>query len=201
VSSRAPAVHGRRRLAVLIAFVALAAVAFAVLSPKANQAVNELVLPLRYENIIRQQAREKELDPALIAAVIFAESHFREGRTSSAGAEGLMQITPATASDIARRSGGNAFRVEDLHTPQVNISYGAYHLRYLLRHYGGNTGLAVAAYNAGEGNVDRWLTKAAANGEPLTVDAIPFPETRAYVDKVKKARRDYRKTYEKELGL
>ena len=182
-------------------FVALAAVAFALLSPRAQRAVNELVLPLRYENIIRQQAREKGLDPALIAAVIFAESHFREGRTSSAGAQGLMQITPATAADIARRSGGSAFQVQDLHTPQVNISYGAYHLRFLLRHYGGNVGLAVAAYNAGPTNVDRWLVEAASEGRPLTVQAIPFPETRAYVAKVKKARGDYRREYRRELGL
>ena len=96
---------------------------------RVDKAVTEISYPLRYDDIIRQQARAKNIDPALIAAVIYAESGFIAGRTSSAGAEGLMQITPETARDIARRSGGTAFTIEDLATPQINISYGSYLLR------------------------------------------------------------------------
>ena len=98
-----------------------------------------------------------------------------------------MQITPATAGDIARRSGGIAFEVADLATPQVNIAYGSYHLRYLLDRYGGNETLALAAYNGGEGNVDRWIAEARSRGRALTIDAIPFGETRAYVRKSQRA--------------
>ena len=127
--------------------------------PTLDHAVQEITLPLRHEDIIRQQAREKGLDPALIAGVIYAESHFRD-QTSHAGAKGLMQITPATAKFIARLSGGTAFELDDLATPQVNISYGTYYLRYLLDRYGGNVALALAAYNGGEGNVDRWIAEA-----------------------------------------
>jgi soluble lytic murein transglycosylase len=169
--------------------------------PLFHQAVREITLPLRHEDIIRQQAAKKDLDPSLIAGVIYAESHFRDGQTSAAGAEGLMQLTPQTARDIARKSGGTAFNVADLGTPQVNISYGAYYLRYLLDRYAGNETFALAAYNGGEGNVDRWIVAARSRNEALTIDAIPFSETRAYVRRVESAKRRYRATYRAELGL
>ncbi len=195
-SSTQMAVRRRRRVAALLAFLALVVVAFAVVLPVADKAVKEVTLPLRHEDIIRQQARDKGLDPSLIAAVIYAESHFRD-QTSHAGARGLMQITPQTADEIARRSGGTEFEQGDLATPQINISYGSWYLRWLLDHYGGNETLAIAAYNAGTGNVDRWI---AAN-PGMDADEIPFPETREYVDKVLDARADYRKEYRRELGL
>ena len=190
------AVRRRRRLATLLGFVAVVVIGFAVLMPVADKAVKEVTLPLRHEDIIRQQARDKDLDPSLIAAVIYAESHFRD-QTSAAGARGLMQITPQTADEIARRSGGTEFEQGDLATPQINISYGSWYLRWLLDHYGGNETLAVAAYNAGTGNVDHWI----AEDPGLKARDIPFPETRAYVDKVLDARREYRVEYQRELGL
>jgi soluble lytic murein transglycosylase len=112
-----------------------------------------------------------------------------------------MQLTPRTAHDIARRSGGTAFRTDDLGTPQVNIAYGAYYLRYLLGRYGGNEALALAAYNGGEGNVDRWINSAMQDERSFGVRDIPFPETRAYVQTVERAQRQYRRTYRHELGL
>ena len=117
---------------------------------KVDQAIQELTLPLRHEDIIRQQAREKGMEPALIAAVIYSESRFRD-QTSEAGARGLMQITPETAMDIARRSEAQTFVLKDLADPQINISYGTYHLRDLLELYDGNEVAALAAYNAGPG--------------------------------------------------
>jgi soluble lytic murein transglycosylase len=191
----------RRRLRAALAAIALAVIAIVLAWPLFHHAVREISLPLRHEDIIRQQAQEKRIDPALLAGVIYAESHFIDDRTSSAGAVGLMQLTPETARYIARRSGGTTFRVEDLGTPQVNISYGAWLLRYLLERYGGNEAFALAAYNAGEGNVDRWIDAARRRGEALEVEAIPFPETRAYVGRVLDARGDYRDAYAHELGL
>jgi soluble lytic murein transglycosylase len=191
----------RRRLLAILAAGALAACAALILEPLFHQAVQEIALPLRHEDIIRQQARDKGLDPSLVAAVIYAESRFIDGRTSSAGAEGLMQLTPGTAHYIARKSGGTQFRESDLATPQVNIAYGAFYLRYLLRHYGGNETLALAAYNAGEGNVDRWVADARGRERSLTIAAIPFSETRSYVRKVLGARTDYRTQYRHQLGL
>ena len=197
-SARRRAVRRRR-----LGLGAVLAVALGVVLawPLFHNAVREISLPLRHEDIIRQQAEEKGLDPALLAAVIYAESRFRDGRTSPAGAKGLMQLTPETARYIARKSGGTAFVVDDLATPQVNISYGAWYLRYLLERYGGDRAMALAAYNAGLGNVDRWVAAARARGGELTVEAIPFPETRAYVERVLDARRRYRDAYAHELGL
>jgi soluble lytic murein transglycosylase len=198
---RGPAGLLRRRL-LLVAFVlAATAAAMAVLSPWADKAVQEIRLPLRHDDIIRQQAYDKNLDPSLIAAVIYVESRFRD-QTSHAGAKGLMQLMPSTADYIARKSGGTEFVQGDLATPQINIAYGSWYLRYLLERYHGNTVLALAAYNAGEGKVDEWWRNAADNGERFRVaDHIPFPETRDYVGKVLEARRAYRREYARELGL
>jgi soluble lytic murein transglycosylase len=192
--------QGLRRLALLLAVVG-GAVAIVLASPWADQAVQEVTLPLHHEDIIRQQADDKDLDPALIAGVIFAESHFRD-QTSHAGAEGLMQLMPETADYIAEKSGGTAFVRGDLATPQVNIAYGSWYLRYLLDKYDDRVVLALAAYNAGQGNVDRWLADVGARGEQFrAADHIPFPETRSYVRTVLEARDDYRHEYAAELGL
>jgi soluble lytic murein transglycosylase len=191
----------RRRLGLLVA-VGLAALAAAVVTgagPFGDALREAVTLPLRHDDIIRQQAADKDLDPALIAAVIYEESRFRD-QTSSAGARGLMQITPDTADFIARRSGGTRFVQKDLATPQINISYGAWFLRYLIDHYEGNETLAVAAYNAGLTNVDGWVDRA---GGPDAFDAardIPFPETRAYVQNVAESRESYREHHSDDLG-
>lgn len=186
---RAFAVAGLLALGALVVVLALGPL---------NDTIRELTLPLRHDDIIRQQAAQKHVDAALIAAVIYEESKFRD-QTSHAGARGLMQITPETARFIAHRSGGFRFQQGDLATPQINISYGTYYLRYLIDHYGGNETLGVAAYNAGQTNVDRWVRAAGGPGSFHRAD-IPFPETRGYVDGVMKHRHDYRHHYGHELG-
>lgn len=112
-----------------------------------------------------------------------------------------MQITPDTAKFIANKSGGTAFTVADLATPKVNIAYGSWYLRYVMQRYDGNEVLALAAYNAGEGNVDKWVAAAGAAGHDFGLSDIPFPETRAYVENVLASRGEYRTTYARELGL
>jgi soluble lytic murein transglycosylase len=189
----------RRRLRLVIGLGAVLFVGFLLVKPLFNKAVNELTLPLHHQDIIRQQAHKKNLDPALIAAVIYAESKF-DPRPSPAGAQGLMQILPQTAEFLAHRSGATTFTTADLATPQVNIAYGSYYLRYLLDEYRGRTLLALAAYNGGEANVNRWIADARSQGHSLTVDDIPFAETRAYVVKVLQKQQDYRRTYASELG-
>jgi soluble lytic murein transglycosylase len=135
-----------------------------------------------------------------VAGVIYAESRFTDA-TSHAGARGLMQITPATADYIAHKSGGTKFEQGDLATPQINISYGSWYLRYLLDRYDGNVVLALCAYNGGEGNVDKWLQEAHVADTAFTMERVPFAETREYVRRVLDARTSYRKQYARELGL
>jgi soluble lytic murein transglycosylase len=185
----------RRRFLALGAVAALIGVfvAAVIVSGLFDQALKELTLPLRHEDVIRQQAEEKGVDAALIAAVIYSESKFSD-QTSSAGARGLMQITPEAARYIEKQSGGTTFRLSDLSDPELNIRYGTFLLRELLDRYDGDEAAALAAYNAGPGNADKW------GGAELTVESIPFPETRAYVEEVLEKRDEYRREYATELG-
>jgi soluble lytic murein transglycosylase len=168
--------------------------------PPFDDAVQEVTLPLRHDDVIRQQAEDKDLDPALIAAVIYQETRFLP-RPSPAGAQGLMQIMPGTARFIARRSGGTEFEIRDLDTPQINIAYGSWYLRYLLDRYDGDEVLALAAYNAGMTNVDSWVARA-GGAEAFDPGAdIPFAETRIYVREVLAHRDEYEARWGDELGL
>jgi len=145
--------------------------------------------PLRYSEYVRVHARENGLDPALLAAVIYQESKFDTDARSSSGAIGLMQLTPSTAHGIAIRTGGAAFHTSDLYNPEINIRYGAWYLADLYQKYGKES-LVLAAYNAGQGNVDRWR----ARGEP-----IQFPETKAYVSRVEHLQRVYHSAWHSSL--
>jgi soluble lytic murein transglycosylase len=184
----------RRRLLIGGAALAVGIVAGVLLARGTiDKAIQELTLPLRHEDVIRQQAREKGVDAALIAAVIYSESKFNDS-TSSAGARGLMQITPETAREIERHSGGTTFELGDLSDPEINIRYGTFRLRELLDRFDGDVVAVLAGYNAGPTNADRW------GGSELTVEGIPFPETRAYVEEVLDKQRAYRDEYPRELG-
>ncbi|MHB1468096.1 MAG: lytic transglycosylase domain-containing protein [Solirubrobacteraceae bacterium] len=186
----------RLRLAVVLGALAAVAVGLA-LTAKVGP---ELRLPLADQALIRAQAQQKHLDPALIAAVIYAETKF-VARESSAGAEGLMQLLPSTAEDLAHRTGGIDFKVTDLGDPEVNIAYGSYYLRYLLNHYGGQELPAIAAYNAGMTRVDEWVARAKSGGRTLSAVEIPYPQTREYVRKVISAQSEYRRIYPRQLGI
>jgi soluble lytic murein transglycosylase len=147
--------------------------------------------PLEYEHIVRGHAENYDLDAALLAAVIYRESKFDVDARSDSGAIGLMQLLPATAEGIALNTGGSRFRVDDLYDPEINVRYGSFYLRRLLRKYGDER-LALAAYNAGQTNVDGWVAEGGG---------IRFPETREYVEDVLETRDIYARAYASELGL
>jgi soluble lytic murein transglycosylase len=147
--------------------------------------------PLRYSNNVRVYASQDHLDAALLAAVIESESKFNPNARSQAGAVGLMQLTPSTAKGIAQYTGGSRFQVSDLTNPDINIRYGAWYLGHLFEKYHGNERLALAAYNAGEDNVDRWQQEHVG---------IQFAETRSYVNKVERLKKIYRRAYASQLG-
>jgi soluble lytic murein transglycosylase len=146
--------------------------------------------PLSYEQIVRGHARNYDLEPALLAAVIYQESKFDAEARSDAGAVGLMQLQPETAKGIALRTGGSKFRVDDLTNPEINVRYGSWYLRHLIDKYGDEE-LALAAFNAGQGNVDSWRREG---------KGIAFAETRHYVDRVQELKAIYRDAYASELG-
>ena len=145
--------------------------------------------PLEYAHILRGHARNHDLDPALLAAVVYVESRFDPNARSEAGAVGLMQLLPATAKGIALRTGGTRFVVADLRDPEINVRYGSWYLDHLRDRYGG-TRLALAAYHAGQGNVERWQREGLG---------IVFAETRAYLKEVERVRRVYESAYPREL--
>jgi soluble lytic murein transglycosylase len=140
--------------------------------------------PLRYEHIVRGHAQNYDLDPALVAAVIYQESKFRPDARSDSGAIGLMQLLPETAEGIATRTGGTNFERDDLLDPEINVRYGSWYLRHLLDKYGSEED-ALAAYNGGQGNLDRGIVHA---------------ETEHYVERVLELRGIYRDAYASELG-
>jgi soluble lytic murein transglycosylase len=147
--------------------------------------------PLRYEQIVVSHAENYRLDPQLVAAVIYQESKFDADAVSDSGAVGLMQLLPETGQGIADRTGGDHWRPEDLRNPELNVRYGSWYLRHLLDKYGDEE-LALAAYNAGQANVDRWRKEGSG---------IQFAETRHYVDRVQELKRVYAHAYAGELGL
>jgi soluble lytic murein transglycosylase len=177
-------------LSVLV-LVAAAGGAFAYVQETQPPWYERLRYPLSYDHIVVGHAANYDLDPALLAAVIYRESKFDAGARSASGAIGLMQLLPDTAKGIALHPGGSRFRVADLYDPEINVRYGAFYLRRLLTKYGDER-LALAAYNAGQANVDEWR----AQGK-----GIVFTETREYVDSVLKTRDIYADAYRKELGL
>jgi soluble lytic murein transglycosylase len=178
-----------RKLLWVVALAAVAAAALGYVLRTTPPWYERIRYPLHYSEYIRVHAKEHRLDPALMAAVIYQESKFRPSVESSSGAIGLMQLTPDTARGIAIRTGGNAFETSDLYNAEINIRYGAWYLDNLFAKYHDER-LVLAAYNAGQGNVDRWLAHH---------ESIQFSETRAYVSRVERLKGVYAKAWHSQL--
>jgi soluble lytic murein transglycosylase len=178
----------RRRGAALLVVFALVALLGALTAP---DLVRQVTHPLEYEAEIRASATEFGVEPSLVAAVIKAESRFDPEATSSRGAYGLMQLLPETARFVSERTGISA----DYRDPETNIRIGTRYLSYLQSRYAGDQRLALAAYNSGEGRVDRWLSR----GDFDVSRDIPFAETRDYVRNVTESQRVYEDLYGENL--
>lgn len=139
--------------------------------------------PIAYEQEVAEAAGYFQVDPFLILAVMKIESDFNPERSSPKGAEGLMQLMPETAQWIKKKS-GLPFLQGDVNQPRTNIWLGTWYLAFLLEKYGGDHVKVLAAYNAGQGNVDRWIEGGIWDGQAATLDQIPFGETRHYVKRV-----------------
>ena len=174
-----------RRLAIAVAVLLAAGGAVLYLQRAEPPWYARIRYPLDYAEIVRGHAAHYRLDPALLAAVIEQESKFDATARSSAGAIGLMQLTPQTAEGIAQYTGGKGFVLSDLNDPEINVRYGAWYLRHLLDKYGDER-TALAAYNAGQRNVDDWRARGVG---------IQFAETRHFVERVEQLKKTYRHAY------
>ena len=190
----------RRLLAALLALAVVAAAGFAWVDHAQPGWWVRLRYPLYYRDSIVGYGRKYHLDPALIAAVVYEESHFRANSRSSAGAIGLMQLLPSTARGIAAHTGGTKFDPRhDLYDADLNLRYGSWYLAHLRQKYADRPDaddLALAAYNAGQANVDEWISQTPP-GQPVHVR---FAATRDYVRDVNRLESLYRKAYGDQLG-
>lgn len=161
--------------------------------PRVQRDVMELRFPLRYEMLIERYSEERDLDPFLVKGLIQAESSFRSDAVSPVGASGLMQIMPNTGAWLAELM-GISFEPSDLFNPAYNIRMGTFYLRRLINTFE-HVDTALAAYNAGMGNVNGWLGDERYSNDGETLHTIPFRETREYVQRVNRYMEIYRELY------
>jgi soluble lytic murein transglycosylase len=159
-----------------------------------------ILYPLNYFETIRKEAERRQLDPYLVASIIRQESGFEPTVVSSAGAVGLMQIMPGEAAMIASSAGIGGMTREQLFDPETNIAMGAAEYAQKLQRMGGDHILAIAAYNAGEEAVGRWLAQTPRQDVDVFVESIPYAETRLYVKSVNRNRYEYRRIYDSSPG-
>ncbi|MFP4016462.1 MAG: lytic transglycosylase domain-containing protein [Halanaerobiales bacterium] len=155
-----------------------------------------LIYPLQYDNIIIINAEEYSIDPALVAAMIFVESKYITSASSHRGARGLMQIMPDTGFWIAEQLDISGFSEEMLYDPAINIMFGCWYISNLNQQFNEQLLVVLAAYNAGRGNVKKWLENNNWVGRNATLDDLPFEETRNYIKQVVAVYARYKKIYD-----
>ncbi len=157
--------------------------------------LGRLYYPFLFREEIEELGAIYDLEPELIAALIHVESKFNTAAESGKGARGLMQIMPSTGAWVAGGLGILDFDPEDLFDPQVNLQIGCWYLASLREEFSSIT-TALAAYNAGRGNVKGWLNNGIWDGTPENRDDIPFLETRTYLSRIERTLHRYRSLYE-----
>ena len=152
--------------------------------------------PYSHRSLIEKYARENEIDPFLIAAVIRVESKFNHKAQSAPGARGLMQIMPETGMWVAEKMNLGQITIDDLYRPEINIQLGCWYIAHLKECFNGNLLVGLAAYNAGRGNVQKWLEQGTWDGREETISQIPFGETRHFLRKIQRDYVVYKMLYE-----
>lgn len=143
------------------------------------------IYPLKYYNYVDKYSTMYDLDKFLVLSVIKAESNFDKNAVSHEGARGLMQITPSTGEWIAEKMNLIEFSVDKLYDPEINIFMGCWYLNNLRKEFKDNYVLVLSAYNAGRGNVNKWLKNEEYSLDGKNLDYIPFKETELYIKKIK----------------
>lgn len=162
----------KKILVALVSLIVILVIALAVLRG---------LFPVKYEDTVEKYCNEYSVDTTLVYALIKAESNYNKNASSHAGAKGLMQLTDSTFEYCKKELG---ITNGDILDPDINIRAGIWYLSYLLEKYHGNVTNAVAAYNAGETNVDKWLSDSRYSSDGETLDKIPFGETNRHVEKI-----------------
>ena len=158
--------------------------------------IGQFLFPISYSQVISREAKGTGLDALLVTAVVRTESGFNPIAVSAKGARGLMQIMPETGQYVAKKEGFPEFKAELLFDPEYNVKIGVAYINELYQEYRGDTVLVLAAYNAGRGNVNKWLQQQSWTGELSNIDRIPFPETRQFIRKVLFYQKIYRFLYD-----
>lgn len=154
-----------------------------------SRRILKLLYPIHYYDLIVEYAEKYSLDPYLVASIIRNESSFDPEAVSIKGASGLMQIMPLTGEWVAESMGRTDYTDEILFDPRINISLGTWYLNFLYNKFDGDLKLVISAYNAGNGNVRTWLRNSEYSEDGMTLNIIPFPETKTYFRRVS---RDYK---------
>lgn len=174
----------RRLMALLLLFVLIAAVVIGIYT----------MYPLNYVTAIRETSEEFGVEKYLVAALIRAESNYDKDAVSSAGAKGVMQLTDETASFCAKKL-GMEIDEDDIYNPEINIKLGVFYLKRMLEMFEGDETKAIAAYNAGEGRVHRWLENPEYSSDGVELEVIPYEETKRHVEKIERYKKIYKILY------
>lgn len=183
----------KKRLIIIGVILFLIILIFVIFKPQ--EWFLKKIYKLEYSEYVYEYAEENEIDPFLIFAIIKAESNFNRNIESSSGAIGLMQLMESTAIEMANEIGEEVVVKEALYNPKTNIKIGTNYYSYLLEHYEGNMYLALAAYNAGMGNVDKWIKEGIIKEDGSDIENIPYKETNNYVRKIVRDYKIYQKIY------
>lgn len=173
---------------IILIFILLSAVLY-----HGSLSLLKTLYPCEYSDIVESNAKENNLSPWFVYAVIKCESDFISDAVSHTGAVGLMQIMPDTFTWIGGKLGEEK-DFDKAYQPAVNVKYGCYLYGYLINRYN-NEETAIAAYHAGIGNVDKWLKDESYSHDGKVLHTIPFPTTAKYVKKVIKTKNIYEKLY------
>lgn len=157
--------------------------------------IGRFIYPYTYREVIVEEAKKNNLDPLLVAAVVWVESSYNDNAESAKGARGLMQVMPETGLWAAEQIGMENFSKDELFDPYINITIGTWYLGDLFRQFDGNPYVALAAYNGGRGHVRMWLQEGIWDGSRESLADIPFPETRSFVLKVEQTYKRYNQIY------
>ena len=193
---RKPKKSKRGIVIALIILVIIGVVGFIVVSNfgKAQRFIGSKLYPIKYSEYFDKASEEHGVKKELIYAMIRTESHFKKDAVSSAGAVGLMQLTPDTYEWLCRLRGID-YVDGGLYDPAINIDFGTYLINYLYKEFDGDEKLMIAAYNAGPDNVKSWLKNPEYSADGKTLTNVPYEETEKHIDKVLDAEQKYKKLY------